>query len=93
MPPKATNRIEYEHRDDLHVFLVKDNGVGIAPDFHNKVFGMFKRLHNRSAYEGSGLGLNIVQKIVDRLGGTVGIVESDLSKGSLFHVSLPILSK
>lgn len=88
---KPTILIKYEQSDDFHVFLVQDNGVGIAPKYHDRVFGMFKRLHDRRVYEGSGLGLNIVKKIVDKLGGSVGIIESDENKGSLFQVSLPIL--
>ena len=50
---------------------------------------MFNRLHNRSVYEGSGLGLNIVKKIVDRLDGSIRIMESGLGEGSWFQVKLP----
>jgi len=86
-----TIHIDYKQKDDLHVFLIKDNGIGIAPEFHERVFGIFKRLHNREEYDGSGLGLNIVKKIVEKLDGNIDIVESELNEGSVFQVSLPIL--
>ena len=83
-------RIQYEQANGFHIFHLKDNGIGIAPEFHDRVFGMFKRLHDRGTYEGSGLGLNIVAKIVRKLGGSIVIVESDVNKGSVFKMRLPI---
>jgi len=85
-------RIDYELNNDLHVFFVKDNGIGIAPEFHDKIFGMFNRLHDRKAYTGSGLGLNILKKIMWKLGGSVSIVASNESDGSLFKISIPVLN-
>lgn len=67
---------------------VRDNGIGIAPEFHDQVFGVFKRLHSQSVYEGSGIGLAICQKIVERYGGKIWI-ESALGAGATFWMTLP----
>jgi PAS domain S-box-containing protein len=62
---------------------LKDNGIGIAPDYHEKVFGLFQRLHSSHTYPGTGIGLAIVRKGMERMGGKVG-VESAPGKGSQF---------
>lgn len=67
---------------------VEDNGIGIAPRFHNRVFEMFKRLHNQSDIPGSGLGLALSQRIVGLYGGSIEL-ESEEGLGSTFHVRLP----
>jgi light-regulated signal transduction histidine kinase (bacteriophytochrome) len=69
-------------------FWVRDNGIGIAPEYHARIFQMFQRLHTRDRYPGSGIGLAIVQRIVERHGGTVR-VESAEGKGSTFFFTLP----
>ncbi len=66
---------------------VEDNGIGIKAEDQAKVFGVFQRLHGKSAYPGTGLGLAIVKKAVERMGGHVG-VESEFGKGSRFWVEL-----
>lgn len=66
---------------------VQDNGIGIAPDQQKNIFEPFKRLHSHQTYEGTGIGLAIVSKAVDRMGGMVG-VESEPGKGSRFWVEL-----
>jgi signal transduction histidine kinase len=66
--------------------FVKDNGLGIAKEVHGKIFGIFERLTNR--YEGTGIGLAIVKKGIERMGGRVGL-ESELGKGSTFWLELP----
>lgn len=68
-------------------FWVRDNGPGISPEAQRKLFTPFTKLHQVSI-EGHGLGLSIVQRIVDRLDGTVGI-ESELGEGSTFYFTLP----
>ncbi len=76
--------------DDQWVFSVRDNGIGIAPQYHDRIFGLFQRLHSESEYSGSGLGLPIVKRIVESAGGIIW-VESDFGKGSTFYFTLPAL--
>jgi PAS domain S-box-containing protein len=67
---------------------VEDNGIGISPEYHEKIFQVFERLNDASAYPGTGIGLAIVRRAVGRMGGKVG-VESSEGKGSRFWVELP----
>ncbi len=69
-------------------FSVSDNGIGIDPDNHQRVFDAFVRLHERSSYSGTGIGLDIVKRIVEAHEGRVW-VESEPGRGSTFFVSLP----
>ncbi len=83
--------VEVGHLPDqrrAHIF-VRDNGIGVHDDHHQRIFGLFHRLHTRDAIEGSGLGLAIVTRIVNRHGGRVW-VESSPGDGSTFHVHLPL---
>ncbi|MEG4282203.1 CHASE3 domain-containing protein [Microcoleus sp. A006_D1] len=66
---------------------VEDNGIGIAPEHQKRIFRVFERLHGIESYPGTGIGLAIVQKAVDRMGGQVG-VESQLGHGSRFWIQL-----
>jgi signal transduction histidine kinase len=68
---------------------VRDNGIGIDPRFHERIFGIFKRLHTHGEYEGAGMGLAVVRKATRHLGGSVRVA-SEPGRGSTFFVDLPL---
>jgi PAS domain S-box-containing protein len=85
-PPRVHVSAHREGR--MWSFAVRDNGIGIAPEFHPRLFAIFQRLHTRDEYAGTGIGLAICKRIVERHGGQVGL-QSELGKGSTFVFTLP----
>jgi signal transduction histidine kinase len=90
IPPGAEPRVRIWAEDrgaNVRVW-VEDDGIGVRPEHRDKIFRVFERLHGQKAYPGTGIGLAIVKKGVERLGGTVG-VESEPGRGSQFWLELP----
>jgi len=79
---------EWQDDQDWVRLWVVDNGIGIAPEHQERIFRVFERLHSNERYPGTGIGLAIVRKGLEQMGGHFG-VESQLGQGSRFWIALP----
>ena len=89
VPPGITPQVKIwsELRADRICLWIEDNGIGIAPEFHDRIFGIFQRLNREEDFPGTGIGLAIVRKALERMGGRAG-VDSQSGQGSRFWIEL-----
>ena len=83
-------RVRAVREDDFWVFTVRDNGIGMKPEYYERVFQPFKRLHTQQEYQGSGIGLAVCRKIVENFGGRIS-VESIMGEGSTMRFTVPVI--
>jgi len=86
---QAVVHVTAERENANWIIAVSDNGIGIDPAYKENVFGLFKRLHTSDEYSGTGIGLAICQRIVDRYHGRIR-VDSEPGRGSTFRFTLPV---
>jgi signal transduction histidine kinase len=89
-PPHIT--VEARRSDDFWLFSVTDNGIGIDPEYADRIFVIFQRLHNKTDYPGTGIGLAMSRKIIEYHGGTIWL-DTTVENGSRFCFTLPVLTE
>lgn len=82
-----TVKVGVEEDEQFWTFSIKDNGIGIKEEDQNKIFELFKRLHNKQQFEGSGIGLSICRRIINRHGGEIWL-ESEIGQGTTFYFNI-----
>lgn len=86
--PQPRIIIDYEELDDNYLFKISDNGIGIDKNNHHKIFEIFKRLHRKEEYKGTGIGLALVKRILLKHGGNIWL-KSELNEGTTFYFTIP----
>lgn len=92
VPDRPRISIDAERSGDMWTVAVQDRGIGIEPEYQDKIFEVFQRLHAESEHSGSGIGLAICERIVERHGGAIS-VDSEPGEGTMFSFSLPAVSQ
>jgi chemotaxis family two-component system sensor kinase Cph1 len=88
-PPRV--HVSARREEDQWTFTVADNGIGVPPQFHERIFEIFQRLHNRKKYPGTGIGLAVCRRVVERHKGRIWL-ESEAGRGTTFFFTLPALT-
>ena len=81
-------RIYSKKTDEGYSILIEDNGIGIEERHKERIFAVFQRLNTKQAFDGTGIGLAVCKKIIERYGGTI-MIESQVGTGTIFHITLP----
>jgi len=84
--------IKYYSENKNHYFEVEDNGIGIAQNYHDQIFEMFKRLNDREKFNGPGMGLSIANKLIERIDGKISVLCSNENEGSTLLFSFPLVT-